>query len=270
MSGIGEPRGRQEDQLENDPPEDELDDGLDPNEDGADAGDDESDVETGDDSAEDDAGTDEGQEGRPAPVRGRGERDYGRLRQERREAVDRVRNLERELAEARASRGHTPPDQSAARERQDRRDRELEAARLRGPEDFTDTRLRHQQEDFDARLGQLQIATLDASDRSAFQTLCARNSVIDGLSDAVEQRLSDLRRQGGNAPRETIAKFLLGERAMQRAARAKGKQGKRGAQEIERERTKVRRGGGSDLQRGTQRGGDEKSKREDRLKDLQI
>lgn len=245
-----------------------------------DAGDDDADGQESDDSSdddggEDDAGDDEGSARQPAQVRdqGRGNRDIGRLRQERRELARERDQLREEVNRLRVGNGNAPVQQGnpadAARVLRERREQELETARLQGGDAYIETRLRHQQEDFDARLGNIAIQSSDAADRATYDAECRRNPVLDDLSGDVERELGNLRRQGGNAPRLTIAKFILGDRAMSRASRAKNKVKRQ--TDVDRAREKSRPGrGGSDVQDRGRRGGDDASRREERLKDLQI
>lgn len=127
---------------------------------------------------------------------------------------------------------------------------------------------------FDAKLSGLQFQMQDSADRLAFDSLSSRNDDVGkayaSVRDEVEQRLAEMRRNGGTAPRETIAKYILGERAVARMSRSKPRQERKANERIQRETTRPGNGRG-DAQGGQQRrGGDEKSARANRLKDLNI
>jgi hypothetical protein len=67
----------------------------------------------------------------------------------------------------------------------------------------------------------------DSADKTAFEGLAARNPVAAKLRDQVEERLAEMRRGGTTAPRETVLRWVIGDRALANAGRAKGKATKR-------------------------------------------
>lgn len=88
-------------------------------------------------------------------------------------------------------------------------------------------RLEYQrQSDFNAmtaRLQQIEFNSQDSADRTAFEALASRTPAAAKLRTEVEARLADMRRTGVTAPRETILKYLIGERALANASRATGR-----------------------------------------------
>lgn len=76
---------------------------------------------------------------------------------------------------------------------------------------YTQRRDREMQE----RQQQLEARLLDTADRSEYAAKAQSNAVYARYKDKVEQRLNEMRAQGrGNAPREAILKFLIGEDAL--------------------------------------------------------
>lgn len=121
------------------------------------------------------------------------------------------------------------------------------------------------------RLNAMQFQTWDTNDRVQFEGLAARNPAVAALKDDVEKMFRE--RIQANAPvdRATIAKFLIGERALNRAPRAKAA-GKR-AEQQGRERNQVRAPGGRGGDNAGNRGKGGKSEREaraERLRDVEI
>lgn len=174
-------------------------------------------------------------------------------------------NTRRELNELRA----------AAQGRQTREQQELEAQRvaLMAPEEKYDYLLKQQETRFEGRFAALQFQQADSGDRVAFQSLCARpndqGKALASVADEVEKRLGELRRNGGNTSREVLAKYIIGERAFERAGRAKAKQTKTGAANIARNKVAAPSGRG-DVAGGSRRSGNEIEQRRARLEDQQI
>jgi len=76
---------------------------------------------------------------------------------------------------------------------------------------------------------------MESTDKSSFQSLCASDARAKKYADEVETRLLELRRQGQNAQREVILKYVLGEKLMQQAPKAAAAQRKQGQQRIARQ-----------------------------------
>lgn len=211
----------------------------------------------------DDVRSDEGQAGHGSPEVKRGNPEYGKLRAERREAREKADRLERELQELRQSQlRNQGPD--AAEQRRQQREQELNAAREE-PAKYWDLRLKHQQEDADARINQIQFMAIDSADKTAFEALAYRNKAAASLRNEVEQRLADERRRGLNFPRETVLKFLLGERALKNGDAARTRQQNKADVTNRRETVKAPRAARSDTGERPSKGGDDRTKRAQRL-----
>ena len=116
-------------------------------------------------------------------------------------------------------------------------------------------------------VGQLRQEMADNSDKATFAAKCAGNATLAKISDEVEQTLSELRRNGSTAPRETVAAFLIGQKVLAKAPAARTSAGKRAAERVNRERARPA-GGGSDVTGGRTR--DEASARRERLNNASI
>lgn len=212
---------------------------------------------------EDPSGEDEGQEGRQDQV-GRQSRGQGRIARLAAETAD----LRRRLEESDRAR------QTAERAAQDRQRQEGAAQRdARLAEMMPDERAAYLIEE-NNRNTQQQLAAMDfrmqdSADRTAFDGLCARNPTAAKLRDDVEARLADMRRSGTTAPRETVLRYLIGDRALKSAPKAKAKQQR--AADGERQRQQAKPGAArSDVGSGGGRRGSEQDARRKRLADVQI
>lgn len=131
-----------------------------------------------------------------------------------REANERAERAERLVAERTAQ----PQESPQAR---------AERLAMMDPDDRVAYLLNEQQQRTDQRLAQIEFRATDSADRTAFEGMCARNPVAAKLKDQVEERLAELRRTNLTAPRETVLKYLLGERALANAGRANGNANRR-------------------------------------------
>lgn len=258
----------------------EIEDVVDGEEHGADAADtDESDSdEVGEESDERDesdgeadlAGTDEGQAGRQDQVAGKPRSSATIAVQEAKRrakaAEESAAEAKREVAELRAA--------QQGRQTEQQQNLERERLVLMSPEEKYEYLLNRQAEQTRQQVAGLQFQMQDGGDRIAFQSLAARNDDLgkaySSVSDDVEQRLAEMRRTGQNAPRETIAKYLIGERAVQRLARSKPKQQAKGQQRIASQTTKPGASRGDVAGGGERRGGSDAANRKARLEDQNI
>lgn len=240
-------------------------DGAGPDSDGADEGDGDEGSGADDRGSEDHAGADEGQGGKPPEVRGPGRRER---------AVIEAKRIAREAkAEAEATRAEL---ERLRQERQGRTQAEQEAERrarleLMSPEEKTDFLLREQEQRFNGRLGQIQFEAADTRDQTRFEAVCARKPHFAAIADEVERELQNMRRNGATAPRETIALYLIGKKADERASKGgTTRQRARGQERVERQRVSAP-SGRSDVRGGSERrGGDDRTARAKRLEDQQI
>ena len=120
----------------------------------------------------------------------------------------------------------------------------------------------------DATIARLEFTMADSADRTDFASKAARIPALALVADEVEAALAAMRQGGTTAPRETIAKYLLGERALARGAGNKTRAAKAGAARIERAVARPT-GARSDVRAEGPRG-DTKAARAARLKDISI
>ncbi|HEY1858668.1 hypothetical protein [Acidocella sp.] len=192
--------------------------------------------------AEDGAEPVEGEEGDgespPAPAK-RSASDTIRELRARAQRAERERDEERQRRAA----PRMPDPAEQARQAEERRQR----IALMSPDERTDFLLQEQREQFNRQLGGMQYQTADAIDQGAFDRLCERRAITEELRDTVEATLALWRTQGNNPKREVVLKYILGERALERAARAKGKQTRRADAQRQRQTVPARGGRGSDV-----------------------
>ncbi len=214
---------------------------------------------------EDTSGDHAGQAGQPGEVKPRSAATIAVQ-----EAKRRAKEAEAETVRLRAEMAEIQRQRVATQTAEERR---LEAERLAlmSPEEKSEHQLKRLEEGFNARIGALQFQTADSADRTAFETRCARVPAFDAIRDDVEAALAKARAGGSNPSRETVAKYLIGERAIERAEKGgKTKQANRGQQNVQRQTVKPS-SGRSDVQRGNQRsGGSEAAARAARLENQQI
>jgi hypothetical protein len=222
-------------------------------------GDDEEEPDQGED---DDVGADEGQEERPAQVaaKSRAQARVEAATKAAKEAKAEAEALRREMQGLMAERQRTQQQETQS-QRAERLAQMGEAERL-------EYLLNEQGQNFQARLNAIQFEAQDSADRTAFEGLCSRNPTAASLKDEVESQLRQLRAAGTTAPRETVLKYLIGERALSRAPRAKAKAERSAA--ANRQRQSARPGSArSDVSTGRPRG-DEAAQRRARLEDVNI
>lgn len=76
------------------------------------------------------------------------------------------------------------------------------------------------QRDANIAIQRSHLMAMDAADRSNFSLKLADRADLRPYSDEVETRLQTIRNNGGNPTREQVLTVILGERAMQRMAKA--------------------------------------------------
>ena len=143
-------------------------------------------------------------------------------------ADNRVREATRIAAEAKAKAELLERELGELRNRQNQQPVETQAQfneRLNAMEPWDRTEYLRQ---LDAQrtsqtLAQMQFQQADSLDRTAYEALAARNPVAAKLRDEVEKRLAEIRRGGTTAPRETVLRWVIGDRALANAGRATGK-----------------------------------------------
>lgn len=156
-----------------------------------------------------------------------GEARFQTLNQRAREATERASLAERKASELeqRLSRLEQPKQQGKS----------PEEVALMTPDELVNYRLGEATKGFEQKLGQIQWATYEAGDKSAFQALVSRDPVAARYADEVESRLSQMRSQGQNVDRERLLTFIVGEKVRQKNSGAKAKQQNEGQRKIARQ-----------------------------------
>jgi hypothetical protein len=72
-------------------------------------------------------------------------------------------------------------------------------------------------------LARIEWESKENADKVAYEALCARAPVAAKLKDEVETRLADMRKAGTTAPRETVLRWVIGDRALANGSKAAGK-----------------------------------------------
>jgi hypothetical protein len=197
-------------------------------------------------------------------------RQEGSVRQPSR-AERRVHQALREAKEAKAEveRLRGEAQQRTIQQNQETPAQRAERLAMMDPDDRVNYLLQEQGQRFNNELAQIRFQSADSADRTAFESLCARNPVASKLAGQVEERLAELRRNGTTAPRDTVLKYLIGERAMANAGRAKGKATRVAATNTARQTSRpasARNDTGGENRRAT---GEQEARRK-RLEDIQI
>lgn len=179
------------------------------------------------------------------------------------EATERAERLERELAQARQ--GPAQPQQTTEQIRAER-DRRLAAMT---PEQRLEFQIQETRQETQAQINEIRFASWDTGDKASFDAQCAANPALKAVSKEVEQRLAELRKGGQNASRDTVAKFLIGEKALAKAGRSKT-QGQRREQEGRQRQEARPMNGRGDVARDGQRRMSEQAARRKRLEGMNI
>lgn len=251
-------RGTPKDAAIEDPAlETEHDDTTGTGDEGIDEGGDSDVVDDDAEPVEDDAGAETGEEPDDAGIDGDGRR-AAQVRQPSR-AQRRIETLAREAKAAREEAAAARREaaefraQMEGRRTQEQQQLERERVALMTPEEKLDYYRAEDQKALERRFAQLEFRSQDAADRSNFGALCARNPAYQAVADEVESQLAEARRIGTNLPRETIATYLIGKRAIERVNRAKPKQARAGAERIARETVRAPGSGASNVRAGQER-----------------
>lgn len=168
------------------------------------------------DEPDDDESIDEGDDDPVAPVRqpSRGENRIAALARETKAAKDRADLLERQLTDIQ-NRQSQPAQPTQA---------QIDA-HLATLEPWERTEFLRQQDAnrVNQTLAQMQFQQQEQMDRIAYESLKTRAPIAAKLERDVETRLAEMRRNGTTAPRETVLRWVIGDRALANAGRAAGK-----------------------------------------------
>jgi len=176
------------------------------------------------------------------------------------EAKREAEALRAELAALKAER-NTPPRETPEQVR----------ARLEQMDPYDRLQYERQQDrqEFQQSLQRIEFNSQETADKAAYESLCARNPVAAKLKQDVEDRLADMRRNGTTAPRETVLRWVIGDRALANAGRASGRAQRTAA--TNRDRQQARPGNGrADVAPSNDRGANSKAVRDKRLANYQL
>lgn len=185
-----------------DPPDEEIEDDV--GEEGEDAGLD--DDEGGGEAAGREAEDAEGEEGlAEQPRQSRASKAVVEAKRIAREAAAEAAALKREIAELRQQR-QAPQGES----------REQEEARLSlmSVEERVDYKLAKATKEHERQMAMVQLQSADLADKAAYEAKAAYEPRYKKYAAEVEKLLLAERQAGRNFPRDTILKFVLGERVM--------------------------------------------------------
>lgn len=113
-------------------------------------------------------------------------------------------------------------------ERQTTESAEYERQRvaLMTPDEKVDYYRQQDRQELDRRFGQMQFQQAVATDKMGFQALCTAKPAYAAVADEVEKRIADEHAKGNFVSREALAKYVIGERMVERGTRAAPKQRK--------------------------------------------
>lgn len=214
---------------------------------------------------DDDVGDDDRQEDGPAQVApaSRGANRIATLAAERAAATTRAEAAERELAAIRQERQNNQQRETA--------EQEAQRLAMMDPEERTEYRLNQIEARNQQALSEIRFQSADTNDKTAFEAICARNPAVAAMKDEVEEALKAMRAQGTTAPRETVAAYLIGQKAIAKQPRAKAAGARTAAAGRERQQARPTGGGRGDVPaNGQRRGGSEAEQRRRRLENLEI
>lgn len=164
------------------------------------------------DDTDDLTGLDDEDDSPPARQPGRRENAVIEAKREAKEARERAERLERRLEEVAAQ---VRPQQTQETPQQ----RELRLAAM-DPYERLQYELRETREENRQFQQQLRFETQDNSDKVSYDALCQKAPIAAKLKDEVEARLADMRKAGTTAPRETVLRWVIGDRALKNAGKA--------------------------------------------------
>ncbi len=243
------------------PEVDEVEDVVDP----AEAEVDEADSDADDEAVEDDAGDVADVDGEQPVAKGPGRRERAVLEAKR---IAKEAKAEAEATKAELTRLQQERQGRSTAEQQAERQARLE---LMSPDEKTNFLLNEQEQRFSGAFNQLRFEQADTRDQTRFENVCARKPHMAAIADEVEAELTKMRRNGATAPRETIALYLIGKKADERASKGgKAKQAAKGASRVQSQRVAAP-SGRSDVRGGDQRrSGGEAAARKARLENQNI
>lgn len=173
-------------------------------------------------------------------------------------------------------------ERAAEKVRADRAEAEL--AELRRTRDSQETAAAHTREaerlasltpeeriaeQVNQRLARIEFTTWDSNDQVAFSSLTNSNPAVAAVKDEVETLFKQQVAMGKPTDRQTIAAFVIGQRALQRAPAAKRK-GAKAAADSKAKNTARSASGRGDVPAARQRGANDAAARKRRLENVEI
>ena len=137
----------------------------------------------------------------------RAQRAIVEARRRAQEAEERSRRLEAERDEARRSQAPARPPEDAQFAAEEARLRAADVTELEKWQIQSNRTIRRSEQQALAA----QIQASDTADRTAYQARSMDNQRMRAYATRVEDRLTEMRKSGQNAPREAIYRYLLGE-----------------------------------------------------------
>ena len=177
------------------------------------------------------------------------------------EAKRRADALEAELAEIKRNQNTTSASEM-------KRQRDEYVATLTGDQK-SEFLIREGQQNTERQLQQIRFETYDANDKAEFKDLMAEKPALRAVAAKVEEELQRIRAGGGNVSRAIVAKYVLGDMALNKTTRANNAGAKRAQAGRERSVTRPSSGRG-DVAATRSRGGSDLTKLEDRLRDVKL
>lgn len=160
----------------------------------------------------------------------RGESRFQKLANAAKEATERAARIDREFQEFKA-------EQSRRAAVVEKKEPTAEEMALWSTEQIIDYKLQKATGQFSQNLQQLQWNTQEANDKAAFERLQLSDPRAKKYAAEVETRLANIRKQGQNVDRESLLKFIIGEKVFTGGAKAARTQKKQGEDQIRRQKT---------------------------------
>lgn len=176
-----------------------------------------------------------------------------RLSEEERFQREVDRAVERRLSTVRPQ--HQVDPEAQRRQLQERRQRELDEARLQGPEAYADVRDRHLREDYRADAQAREFRETNQRFQDRYDRLCERNHAYEDVRDEVERIAAGIRQQGIAPDLELIGNNILGKRYAERMLKQGNQQRRNATAETRRQTTRSSSAGAASTQANSRRSG---------------
>lgn len=184
---------------------------------------------------QDDEEGDEGPDGLEPQSRS-GRKSFGDIRREAREAREDAAKLRREMEELK----------TATQQRQSAPDPELERQRLElmTPEERLEYKLNRANEANQRQIQMMQFQMADQMDRTNYRAVARSNPVYAKYEGEVEAKRQELLRKNTAVDRETILKYIIGEKMLASGGKGGDKQRRAAQDRVNRQRVPAANGKG--------------------------